>query len=173
MKSYKYHAIVLNRRNVSDADRFLTLYTLESGKIDVYAKSVRNIRSKRRSTLDLFSHIHCEVIENSSHRTLTHVDLLNSNYQSKTTLHDISRLFSIGELVDRLTPEGDPHPEVYELLVTALLHLARFDSPAYLTRFKKKLLTLLGFWDDQVPDDKLDAYIDTLLTRPLRTRQTL
>ena len=170
MKYHKYHAIVINRRNIKDSDRFLTLYTLESGKVDVYARSVRSLKSKRLASLDLFTHISCEAIEKNDRLTLTHVDLLHTHQDSKTSLANISRLFQIGELVDKLTPDGDPHPEVYNLLLTALTHLHRFDTPEYLNRFKKKLLTELGF--DPDPAD-LDDYIESLLSRPLRTRQIL
>lgn len=170
MKYHKYHAIVINRRNIKDADRFLTLYTLESGKVDVYARSVRSLKSKRLASLDLFTHISCEAIENKDRLTLTHVDLLHTHQDSKTSLANISRLFQIGELVDKLTPDGDPHPEVYNLLLTALTHLHRFDTPEYLSRFKKKLLTELGYDPDPA---NLDEYIDSLLSRPLRTNNIL
>lgn len=170
MKYFKYHAIVINRRNIKDADRFLTLYTLESGKIDVYAKSVRSLKSKRLASLDLFTHISCEVYEKNERKTLTQVELLHTHQASKTSLHNISRLFQIGELVDKLTADEDPHPAIYNLLLTALTHLHRFDTPEYLTRFKKKLLTELGF--DPNPSD-LDAYIASLLTKPLQASDIL
>ncbi|GAB4027469.1 MAG: hypothetical protein Fur0011_5630 [Candidatus Microgenomates bacterium] len=170
MKYQKYHAIIINRRNIKDADRFLTLYTLESGKVSVYAKSVRSLKSKRLASLDLFSHISCEVIEQKDRRTLTHVDLIHSHHLSKTSLTNISRLFQIGELVDKLTVEEDPHPAIYNLLLVALAHLHRFDTPEYLKRFKKKLLTELGF--DPNPTN-LDSYIEGLLSQPLSTRNSL
>lgn len=170
MKYLKYHAIIINRRNIRDADRFLTLYTLESGKVDVYARSVRSLKSKRLASLDLFTHIACEIYEKNDRKTLTQVELLHTHRDSKTNLSNISRLFQIGELIDKLTPEGDPHPEVYNLLLTALTHLSRFETPEYMTRFKKRLLTELGF--DPDPAD-LDAYIESLLSSPLRTRQIL
>lgn len=170
MHYQKYHAIVINRRNIKDSDRFLTLYTLEAGKIDVYAKSVRSLKSKRLASLDLFSHISCEVFEKNERRTLTQVELLHTHQASKTNLSNISRLFQIGELVDKLTPEEDPHPEIYNLLLTALTHLHRFDTPEYLTRFKKRLLTELGF--DPDPAD-LDAYIESLLAKPLQSKYIL
>lgn len=173
MKYHKYHAIVINRRNIKDADRFLTLYTLESGKIDVYARSVRSLKSKRLASLDLFTHISCEVIEKNDRLTLTHVDLLHSHQSSKTNLSNISRLFQIGELVDKLTADGDPHPEIYNLLLTALTHLSQFDTPEYLQRFKLRLLEQLGYGYTDLRDHDLDNYIESLLSRPLRTRQIL
>lgn len=180
MKYLKYQGIIINRHIVKESDRFLTIYTLEEGKISVYARGVRSVKSKRGSQLDLFSHIKFEIFEKSDRRTLTSVELLDGHHLSKTTLPNISRLFQIGELVDLLTPEHDPHPEVYDLLLTALANLSRFDTPEYLYRFKVKLLHLLGY---ALPDhtksvipsgvegsDALDSYIDTLVSRPLRAK---
>ncbi len=171
MKYQKYSGVIINRRSVKDADRFLTIFTQEEGKIDVYAKSVRSMKSKRSASLDMFSHISFEVIEKNDRRTLTHVDLINGHHSSKESLHNINRLFQIGELIDVLTAESDPHPGIYNLLVLALGNLSRFDTPEYLDRFKKKLLLELGYGDQIVGD--LDGFIDTLLVRPLKTRQIM
>lgn len=180
MKYLKYSGIIINRHIVKDADRFLTIYTQEEGKISVYAKGVRSVKSKRGSQIDLFSHIKFEIFEKNDRRTLTSVELIDGHAQSKTTLANISRLFQIGELIDRLTVEHDPHAEVYDLLVTALANLSRFETPEYLYRFKRKLLLLLGFGLDDtnlsvIPSavegsKALDDYIETLLDRPLRTK---
>jgi DNA repair protein RecO (recombination protein O) len=170
MQYHKLNGIIINRRSVGDADRFLTIFTQERGKISVYARSIRSLKSKRGSSLDLFSHIKFELVEKNDHRTLTSVDLLDGHHASKTDLSNISRLFQIGELVDVLTGEDDPHPELYDLLVTALTHLHRFSTPDYLYRFKKKLLDLLGYWNTALTASTIDDYIDTLLTRPLRAK---
>ncbi|PIW08343.1 DNA repair protein RecO [Candidatus Collierbacteria bacterium CG17_big_fil_post_rev_8_21_14_2_50_45_7] len=168
MHYLKYHGIIINRRVVKDSDRFLTIYTLEQGKISVYARGIRSVKSKRGSQLDLFSHIRFDVIEKNDRMTLTSVELLDGHHVSKTTLANISRLFQIGELIDRLTVEHDRHTEVYDLLVLALANLARFETPEYIFRFKKKLLELLGYGDFDNQD--IDTFIDSLLTHPLRAK---
>lgn len=183
MKYQKFSGIIINRHIVKESDRFLTIYTKEEGKISVYARGVRSVKSKRGSQIDLFSHINFELYEKNDHRTLTSVELIDGHHISKTTLANISRLFQIAELVDALTPEHDPHSEVYDLLVTALANLSRFDTPEYLYRFKVKLLNLLGYG---LPDhahsvipsgvegvQALDDYIATLVVRPLKTKNIL
>lgn len=174
MKYQKYSGIIINRHIVKESDRFLTIYTKEDGKISVYAVGVRSVKSKRGSQIDLFSHISFELFEKNDRRTLTSVELIDGHHPSKTSLNNISRLFQIGELVDRLTVEHDPHEEVYDLLVTALCNLSRFDTPEYLYRFKVRLLYLLGYlpslenWKTGIPEhDTIDDYIDSLLDRPL------
>lgn len=168
MKYHKLTGVIINRRALKDSDRFLTIYTEEEGKISVYARGIRSIKSKRGSQLDLFSQIKFEVIEQQGRMTLTSVELIDGHHLSKTKLSNISRLFQIGELVDALTAEHDPHQEVYELLLTALSHLSRFDTPEYLYRFKKKLLDLLGYGDRPLSPDKIDEYISSLAAWPLR-----
>lgn len=170
MKYLKYSGIIINRHVVKEADRFLTIYTKEEGKISVYAKGIRSVKSKRLGQLDLFSHIKFELFEKNDRRTLTSVELLDGHHQSKTTLANISRLFQIGELIDALTVEHDPHIEIYELLVTALANLSRFDTPEYLYRFKKKLLDLLGYGDRELTLQEIDRYIESLIDGPLRTK---
>ncbi|PIR99131.1 DNA repair protein RecO [Candidatus Collierbacteria bacterium CG10_big_fil_rev_8_21_14_0_10_44_9] len=178
MKYQKLIGIIINRHVVKETDRFLTIYTLEEGKISVYARGVRSVKSKRGSQLDLFSHVRFELFEKNDRRTLTSVELIDGHHNSKTTLPNISRLFQIGELVDVLTAWHDPHPEVYDLLSAALANLSRFETPEYLYRFKKKLLDILGFGLPVIPSgiegsQAIDDYIDTLVSRPLRAKINL
>lgn len=173
MKYHKLTGVIINRRALKDSDRFLTIYTEEEGKISVYARGVRSIKSKRGSQLDLFSHIKFEVTEKQGRLTLTSVELLDAHHSNKTKLSNISRLFQIGELVDALTAEHDPNQAVYDLLQTALSHLSQFDTPAYLYRFKVKLLHLLGYGDRPLGESEMDEYITSLTTRPLQARKIL
>jgi len=166
MRLVKYHGITLNRRSLGESDRLLTIFTKDSGKLLIYARSVRSARSRRTSSLEPFCLIKFGVVERRDRRTLTQVELLNSYRLGKQKLSDISRLFALGELIDGLLPEDDPHPEVYQLLTTALAHLSRFETSAYLIRFKLKLLELLGYG---TPPGDLDAYLESLLSRPLRS----
>lgn len=166
----KSEGIIINRRGVGDTDRFYTILTAEYGKIDVYARSVRSLRSRRAGSLDLFNQIRFEIVQKGSRRTLTHVELTNNYLSGKQHLGNINRLFQIGELVDALLPQEDPQLEVYQLLDQALIHLSRFDSPQYLLRFKKKLLQLLGYENLKLNDSQIDPYIESLINRSLHAK---
>lgn len=170
MKYTKLDGIIINRRIVGDADRFLTIMTREVGKISVFARSVRSMKSKRASSLDLFSLIRFELVERGERKTLTHVELLDGYREGKKKLGDISRLFAIGELVDALVPEDDPHAIVYDLLEKALTHLSQFAMPEYLYRFKLRLLKELGYENPSSTVDNLDDYIESILSRSLRAK---
>ena len=167
----KLTGIIINRRSIGDADRFLTILTAEAGKLSLYAHGIRSLKSKRGASLDLFSEIKFEIRESAGRTSLVSVELIDSHAEAKQGLKDMSRLFQLGELVDALVPEADPQVEVYELLQTALAHLTRFDTPEYVFRFKRRLLQLLGYWDTELTVQSIDPYLESLLQRPLRTRQ--
>lgn len=171
MQYHKHVGIIINRHAVGDADRFYTILTEHSGKISVFAKSVRSRLSKRSGSLDLFSLIRFEMIEKAGRKTLMHVELVDSYRKGKQSLEDISRLFQMGELVDALVPEEDPQQMIYLLLAKACEHLSQFDTPEYLYRFKLRLLRELGFENTALRPDQLDDYIESILSRPLRAKQ--
>ena len=145
MRFLKSEGIIINRLTLRDADRLLTILTPDHGKVICYARGVHRIKSSRLTKLNIFSRIKFELVLKKDRKILTHVDLLSSYRHNKTDLHNIKRMFQIGELINELMPEDEPSPEVYDLLDTALTHLNRFATPEYLYRFKLKLLHLLGY----------------------------
>lgn len=170
MQYHKLEGIIINKRAVGEANYFVTIFTSSVGKLSCFAKGARSLRSKRLSSLDLYSLVRFEVIEKQQRNTLTHIEVVNSFRENKDALAHISRLFQIGELIDALTVEDDPHPSVYELLVTALTHLTRFETPEYLYRFKTKLLKELGFYRPDLNISTIDPYIESILNRTLNSR---
>lgn len=171
MKFHQSEGFIINRLSLRDADRFLTIFTRDHGKISCYAKGIRKITSSRIAKLNLFSKIKFNYIEKSGRKTLTQVDLIDGYQSSKQDLPNISRLFQIGEIVDGLVPENQTNPKVYDLLNLAFSNLHKFDTPNYLIRFKQKLLKELGYGDHSKSDDELDRYIESILERPLKSKK--
>ncbi len=169
MHFLKSEGIIINRLTLRDADKLLTIFTPDYGKLVCYARGVHNIKSSRLTKLNIFSRIKFELIVKNDRKTLTHVDLLSSYRHDKTDLNNIKRLFQMGELINELVPEEEPNPQVYDLLVTALEHLSRFPTVTYLYRFKLKLLRLLGYGSPHLRPETIDTYIESLLEHPLRT----
>ncbi len=169
MRFLRTEGIIINRLSLKDADRLLTIFTPDHGKIICYARGIRNIKSSRLPKLNIFSRIKFELVLKQDRKTLTQVELLDSYRRSKTNLDNIKRLFQIGEIVNELTPENQPNQPVYSLLKTALAHLNRFSTPEYLYRFKLRLLQLLGYGHAHLQPHNIDAYIESILEHPLRT----
>lgn len=169
MRLLKSRGIIINRLKLKDADLFLTVFTPDRGKLTLYARSGRKITSTRATKLDLFTYISFGYIEKNHHLTLTSVDLVDSYRNSKDSLVNISRLFQIGELIDRLLPEDDPNEKVFTVLETALDNLHRFSSPEYLRRYKLRLLKDLGYGELTGSVEEIDRRIESIIEAPLKS----
>ena len=55
--TYKGEAIVLSRKDFSEADRILTVYSKEFGKLSLLAKGIKRPKSRKRGNLEVFSQI--------------------------------------------------------------------------------------------------------------------
>lgn len=168
MKLNKSSGIIINKFKLRDADLFLTIFTRDEGKMVLFAKSARNIKSSRATKLDLFSYINFNYIERNHRYTLTSVDLKKSYRDSKDNLYNISRLFQIGELIDKLLPENEVNQHIFDILDTALSNLHRFHTKDYMRRFKVRILKDLGY-GDLSDKTNVDDYITTILESPLKS----
>jgi len=56
MPVYSAEAVVLRKVDYGEADRILTLFTRERGKLPAIAKAVRRAKSRMSGQLDVFSH---------------------------------------------------------------------------------------------------------------------
>ena len=54
---YRVQAIVLRRTDHGEADRLLTLFTSDRGKIRVNAKGARKPSSRKSGHVELFTHV--------------------------------------------------------------------------------------------------------------------
>jgi len=55
IKNYSSKGIVLAKRNFSETDRIIVLYTKNLGKISLIAKGVRKLKSRKRGSLEVFN----------------------------------------------------------------------------------------------------------------------
>lgn len=168
-------AIILKRKNMGEADRLLTLLTREMGKITVLAKGVRRAVAKRKSHIELFNTIRCQLIEGKSFWILAQTELVEDRSIIKSNLKLLRIAYHLVELAERLLPENQKQGALFELLNRALssINMNQWKDEDRLTSaFEEKLLRLLGFG---TPEDKrqMESYIESLMERKLRSREIL
>ncbi|HVN15979.1 MAG TPA: DNA repair protein RecO, partial [Anaerolineales bacterium] len=56
-RSFRMEAIVLRHGDWGEADRLLTLYTREQGKVRAIAKGARKLTSRKAGHLEPFTHV--------------------------------------------------------------------------------------------------------------------
>lgn len=140
-------AIVLRTRAYGESDKIVTFLSLDFGKLTGIAKGAKNSRRRFANCLDPLTRVrvHFRTRLNASLVFMENCDLL----AAPTALVEPKRLAYAGylsELVDQLTGEAHPVPEVFCLLRDAL---AALDSgpatAAFLRSFEIQLLHHAGY----------------------------
>jgi DNA repair protein RecO (recombination protein O) len=145
MQYIRDRAFVLRRVNFGDSHRYITLFSQNNGKIEVVAKGVRKITSRRAASLEPLNLIEFQSVKSIKNSILTEVKLISSFNDLKKELSNIEKVFTICEIIDSIMPYGQKHKDVFELILSALEKIP--SEPRTVTYFQAKLLSMLGFWD--------------------------
>jgi DNA repair protein RecO (recombination protein O) len=146
---YRTHAVVLRRRDFSDADRILTVFTPNYGKLELIAKGIRKTTSRKAGHLELFSHSVMMVAQGRTWDIVTEVAGIESFPSIRTDLDKISHASYISELIDCFSEGDDENQPLWDLLILTLEELDQLgsvqQSPLLQHWFEMSLLSLVGF----------------------------
>lgn len=177
MNSYTTEGIVIKRLNFGEADRLITLFTKDHGKITTLAKGIRKPVSKRAGSVEVFNHIKASVIKGKSNLDiLAETQTLNSFSTWRKHLGRITLAYQICEIVDKLTPDHQPNPEVFEILKNSLSQIGtlKLDWKVKTEKWSIDVMRELGFWSNERKfDGDVSKYIEEIISRPLHSSKML
>lgn len=147
MQGIKVEGIILKRRNLGEADRILTVFSLQRGKITVLAKGVRRITSRRAGNVEILNRVLMYLHQGKNFLILTEATSFDTYPKLKEDLTLSTYAFHLIELVDKLTAENQENRILYEHLVSCLQKLSRKPRQILIRAFEAKILSNLGFAD--------------------------
>jgi DNA repair protein RecO (recombination protein O) len=139
-------AVVLGVMDYREADKIVTLFTLEQGKLRGVARGAK--RSVRRfgGALELFARLQVEVGLREGLVQLRMADIVSVFPGIRADLVKIAHAGYASELTDLLLPEGMRNPRLFRLLAAYLEHLDRFPAASSDRRFfELNLLNVTGY----------------------------
>lgn len=143
---YKTPAIVLRQRKLGDADKIITLYSANFGKIDAVAKGVRRITSRLAGHVEPLSHGNFMFAHGRNLDIVTQVQTVETFNAVRDDLDRLSRALYVAELVDRATEERAENFPLFRLLLNSLRRLAEASDLDLTVRFFEiSLLAELGY----------------------------
>lgn len=124
MRSFRTEGIIIKRRNFGEADRILTVFTRDHGKLHIKASGVRKITSRRSGQIELLNQAVLGLYKGNGFPILTEAKIINDFADLKMDLEKIGFAYHLCELVDGLCPEDQEQRAVYELLRETLNNLS-------------------------------------------------
>ncbi len=144
----KTDAVVLRSIRYGEADRILHLYTPRRGRVSAIAKGVRRSRSRFGARLEPFFHVRVGLHEGRSELlTVTSADTIATFGPLREHAETLDAAARACDALSRLFETSEPHPEVFQLLVSELALLSgdpRYANPANALAFRLKLLLAAG-----------------------------
>ena len=161
MANQEIHGYILHRRPYRETSFLVDVFSIELGKCRFVARGVRSPKSDRKSVLQPFQYVQCELSGKGELKNLVRAEVLEKPHQLTA-----QRLFCgmyVNELINRCLPEHILCPDLLTQYVVCLQQLqALTDSPNDLARgrqeeilreFELALLDELGY----LPDFGVDA----------------
>lgn len=141
-RTFRTEAIVLRRKDFGEADRILTLFTPELGKIRALAKGIRKPASRKAGHLELYTRSKLLVAKGRDMDIITQAEIMQAYRPLREDLLRSSYGSYCVDLIDKFTPDDYENLPLYDLLVRALDWLCDSTDLALTTRYYE--LQLLG-----------------------------
>ena len=143
---YRTQAIILKRSDFFEADRLLTLYTPDRGKMRAIAKGIRRPTSRKGGHLELFTHSQLLLAKGRNLDIITQAETIEPFLPLREDLLRTSYACYVSELLDQMVEENIPNPRLFFLLRDTLAWLGESEDPALTVRFYElRLLGLTGY----------------------------
>jgi DNA repair protein RecO (recombination protein O) len=145
-RTYHAQAVVLKHIEYGEADRILTLFSLEQGKLSAIAKGVRKMKSQKAGHLMPFTQVALFLAKGRNLDVVSQAQAMQTFEGIRADLKRTALAAYAVELVDRFTYEEGEHRQLYKLLVDTL---ARLDQETYpetaVHYYEIHLMNALGF----------------------------
>jgi len=161
-------AIVLSTKSYAEADKLITIFSKNFGKLTLIAKGVKRLKSRKRGSLEVFSIIKFFAHRGKGMPIITEVEIIDNLAQLRRDLKKVSVAYFLLEVVSKTTRDEERHHEVYNLLADTLKKLTKEIRLKSLRReFSLELMTLQGFIPKNQFVPNADELLENIIERKL------
>ncbi|MFO8102378.1 MAG: DNA repair protein RecO [Dehalococcoidia bacterium] len=145
-RTYKTEALILKHIDLGEADRIITIYTPNRGKVRAVARGVRKTKSKLGGHVEPLTQCSLMLSRGRNLEVINQSQVIESFLPLHNDLQLTAQAMYLVELTDAFTSEHIENYPVYKLLLDALKHLSRTQRADLLFRyFEIQLLGYVGY----------------------------
>src|SRR4051794_19909653 len=121
MERFVEESIVLSTVDYGEADRIVTLFTLGRGRLSAFAAGARKSKRRFPGVLEPATHLKARLVERHGDTyRLDAADVVTSFHGLRDDLPRIGRSLYSLELCRELTRDHEPHPQLFQSLLSYL-----------------------------------------------------
>jgi DNA repair protein RecO (recombination protein O) len=165
---YTSEGIVLARKNYGEADRILSIYTKDRGRVSLIAKGARRPASRKRGHIEIFNLVKFQAVSGRGLDMMTEAEVTEDFKEIRRSLKKISLAYYLMEVVGRITHEGEPNTQLFNLIVENLIKLKTTKELKKLRlNFVLNLLVLTGYWPEGKILPNADEELENVIERQI------
>lgn len=147
--------IVLKETPYGDYDKIMTVLTAEHGKISVYARGAKRLKSPLFTATQLFTYGEYTVSRTKTTYYLRTGELIESFYHIRDTLEGAALASYIADVAADIAIEGEPEESLMRLVLNSFHTIATRKKPMPLVKgvFELRAAAIAGFMPNLVACD--------------------
>jgi len=147
MNYLKTSGIVIKEVNTGEADRIITIFSKNKGKISALAKGARRPKSHLVAGTQLLCYSEFVLFKGKDMYTVNSCDVIESFYDIRNDLERLTYAAHMMDIVNDVILENQPASRLLQLFLNSLYMLSKTDrSPLQIVRvFEIRLLSTMGY----------------------------
>ncbi len=143
----KVKGIVIREVNTGEADKVVTIFSKNEGKISAYARGARRQRSSISAGTQLLCYSEFILYKGKTMNSVSSCDVIEPFYEIRNDIVRLTYAAHILDIINDVVQEEQPAVRTLQLFLNTLHMLSKTDkSPELLVRiFELRLLTILGY----------------------------
>ncbi len=146
-RTFRTDAIILRRHDFGEADRLLTVFTPEHGKLKAIAKGSRKPAGRRTGHVELYTRVAMMIAYGRELHVVTQAELVEPYLPLREDLERGAYANYVIELLDHFSEAEEANPPLYHLLDDTLARLCapQVDLRLLTRHYELNTLRLVGF----------------------------
>ncbi|MBW8010335.1 MAG: DNA repair protein RecO [Chloroflexi bacterium] len=145
-RSFRVEAVILKHSDFGEADRLLSIFTRQRGKLRAIAKGARKMRSRKAGHIEPFTHVSLQLATGRNLYIVTQAEAIDTFSSLREDLVRVGYASYVVEILDKFTYDEEENAPLFRLLIKTLSRLSQDHEPELVVRYYDiRLLDLLGF----------------------------
>ncbi len=128
---YRYHAIIIHKRDLAEFDRMYALYTFEAGKIKVIGKGTRRLDAKLAGHLEPVTYSEVFVAKGKGLGRISGAIAAENFLHIKSNLECIQKIFHVFHVLEKSLGEEQKDERMFLLLLQFLKSMDKASEKKY------------------------------------------
>ena len=132
MAYVKTKGIVIKQTVTGDADRAITVFAKNTGKVQVYAQGARRGKSKLAASTEFLCYSEYVLFKKGDKFTLYSCEAVENFYPIRENMEKLTFAAHMADIIGDMTRENQPFDVLLKLFLTALHYLAKDNTDSLL-----------------------------------------